>query len=251
MITDPWFYAAAIPAMIILGLGKAGFSSIGVLIVPVMSLALSPVQVVGIVLPIFLISDIVAMISWRKTFDADLLKVMVPGAVFGAGAGWIAAFFASEDAIRILVGLLSLLVAWFYWRRRRDLPPPGQRSLVKGLFFSACSSFTSFVTHAGAAPFQMYVAPLRLPPPIFAGTAVYFFAATNYLKVIPYFYLGQFSAENLTTAALLVPIAIPATFFGIWLIKRVNTARFYDAIYTLIIFVGFFLIWQGASGLAT
>ena len=54
----------------------------------------------------------------------------------------------------------------------------------------------------------MYVGPLRLPPPIFAGTAVYFFAATNYMKVIPYYYLGQFSAENLMTAAVLVPVAI-------------------------------------------
>lgn len=249
MITDPWFYSTAIPAMIILGLGKAGFSSIGVLIVPLMSLTLSPIQVIGIVLPIFLLSDIVAVISWRKTFDADLLKVMIPGAVVGAGAGWIAAALASEDVIRILVGLLSLVVAWLYWRRRRDLPPPGKRSVVKGLFFSACSSFTSFVTHAGAAPFQMYVGPLRLPPPVFAGTAVYFFAATNYLKIVPYFYLGQFSTQNLLTAAVLLPVAIPATFFGIWLIKRVNTARFYDAIYTLIILVGFFLIWQGVAGL--
>jgi hypothetical protein len=69
------------------------------------------------------------------------------------------------------------------------------------------------------------------------------------LKVVPYFFLGQFSRQNLLTAATLVPIAIPATFFGIWLIKRIDTTRFYDVIYTLIILVGFFLIWQGLSGL--
>jgi uncharacterized protein len=250
MITDPWFFAVAVPAMVILGLGKAGFSSIGVLIVPLMSLAISPIQVVGIVLPVFLLSDIVAVTSWRRTFDRSLLKVMLPGAVIGAGVGWIAAAAAGENVIRILVGILSLVAAWLYWRRRRDLPPPQERSLAKGLLFSAASSFTSFVTHAGAAPFQIYVGPLRLPPPVFAGTAVYFFAATNLLKVGPYFFLGQFSSENLLTAAALIPIAIPSTFFGIWLIKRVNTARFYDAIYTLIIVVGFFLIWQGIYGLA-
>jgi uncharacterized protein len=249
MITDPWFYAAAIPAMVLLGLGKAGFSSIGVLIVPLMSLTLSPIRVVGIVLPILLISDIVAVISWRRSFDAGLLKVMVPGAVIGAGAGWITAAAAGEDVIRILVGALSLQVAWLYWRRRRSLAPPQKRSLAKGLLFSAASSFTSFVTHAGAAPFQMYVAPLRLPPPIYAGTAVFFFAAANYLKILPYFFLGQFSAENLLTAAALMPVAVPATFFGVWLIRRIDTARFYDAIHVLILLVGFFLIWQGISGL--
>lgn len=249
MITDPWFYAAAIPAMVLLGLGKAGFSSIGVLIVPLMSLTLSPIRVVGIVLPIFLLSDIVAVTSWRRTFDRDLLKVMVPGAMIGAGVGWITAAAAGDDLIRILVGLLSLQVAWLYWRRRRNLPPPQQRSLAKGLFFGAASSFTSFVTHAGSAPFQMYVAPLRLNPQVFAGTAVVFFAATNVLKIIPYFYLGQFSPENLLTAAVLTPVAIPATFFGVWLIRRIDTTRFYDVIYALITLVGFFLIGQGTSAL--
>jgi uncharacterized membrane protein YfcA len=249
MITDPWFYAAAVPAMVILGLGKAGFSSIGVLIIPLMSLAISPIQAVGIVLPVFLLSDIVAVVSYRRSFDGGLLKVMLPGAVVGAGAGWITAAAAGEDFIRILVGALSLLIAWLYWRRRHDMPPPQERSVAKGLFFSAAGSFTSFVTHAGAAPFQMYVGPLRLPPPVFAGTAVYFFAATNLLKVVPYFYLGQFSTANLLTAAVLIPIAVPSTFFGIWLIRRVDTARFYDVIYTLIIIVGVFLIWQGVNGL--
>lgn len=249
MILDPWFYAAAIPAMIILGMGKAGFSSVGVLIVPVMSLTWSPIEVIGIVLPVFLISDIVAMISWRRSYDTALLKVMVPGALIGAGFGWMTAAYASEHAIRILVGILSLLAAWLYWRRRWQAPPPGKRSIPKGILSSAGSSFTSFVTHAGAAPFQMYVAPLRLTPAVYAGTAVYFFAATNYMKVIPYYFLGQFSASSLKTAAVLIPVAVPATLFGIWLIKRVNTARFYDMIYVLIILVGSFLIWQGVRGL--
>jgi len=249
MITDPWFYAAAVPAMILLGLGKAGFSSIGVLIVPLMSLTLSPIRVVGIVLPIFLLSDIIAVVSWRKTFDGSLLKVMIPGAVIGAGVGWLTAAAAGEDLIRILVGALSLQVAWLYWHRRGSSAPPAKPSVTRGLFFSAASSFTSFVTHAGAAPFQMYVAPLRLAPPIYAGTAVFFFAATNYLKIGPYFFLGQFTRENLLTAAALLPVAIPATFFGVWLIRRIDVARFYDLIHVLVLAVGVFLIWQGVAGL--
>lgn len=251
MITDPWFFAAAIPAMIILGMAKAGFSSIGVLIVPLMSLAISPIQAIGIVLPVFLLSDVVAVASWRRTFDRDLLKVMLPGAVVGAGAGWIAAAAAGENIIRILVGLLSIHIAYLYWRNRRRKAAPGERSTIKGFFSGAASGFTSFVTHAGAAPFQMYVAPLRLDPQIFAGTAVVFFAASNLLKIVPYFFLGQFSAQNMLTAAVLAPVAIPATFFGIWLIRRINQERFYDAIYVLIVIVGLFLIWQGASGLLT
>lgn len=66
---------------------------------------------------------------------------------------------------------------------------------------------------------------------------------------MPYYFLGQFTTENLATAAVLMPVAIPATFFGVWLIRRVDTARFYEVIHILILSVGFFLIWQGVAGL--
>ena len=66
MITDPWFYAAAIPAMVILGLSKGGFTAVGLLTVPILSLVISPVQAAAIVLPILVLSDIVAVVSYRR-----------------------------------------------------------------------------------------------------------------------------------------------------------------------------------------
>ncbi len=66
----------------------------------------------------------------------------------------------------------------------------------------------------------MYAVPLRLQPRIFAGTSVIAFAVINAVKLVPYFFLGQFDAANLTTSAILLPISIPATFAGVWLVKR-------------------------------
>ena len=71
MIADPWFYAAAIPAMIILGLSKGGFGAIGMLTVPILALVISPVQAAAIVLPILVLSDIVAVVSYRGIYDAN------------------------------------------------------------------------------------------------------------------------------------------------------------------------------------
>jgi len=58
MITDPWFFAVAIPAILITGLSKGGFlGGIGGLAVPLMSLVISPVQAAGIMLPILIAMD--------------------------------------------------------------------------------------------------------------------------------------------------------------------------------------------------
>ena len=49
MITDPYFYALAVPAVILVGLAKGGFVGAFVMLgVPLLSLMISPVQAAGI-----------------------------------------------------------------------------------------------------------------------------------------------------------------------------------------------------------
>jgi uncharacterized membrane protein YfcA len=67
--------------------------------------------------------------------------------------------------------------------------------------------------------------------------------------VWPYFALGQFSRDNLAASASLVPVAVVATFAGVWLVRRVPAERFYVAVLALTFLVGVKLIWDGAWGL--
>ena len=114
--------------------------------------------------------------------------------------------------------------------------------MAKGVFWGALSGFTSFVSHSGGPPYQIYVTPLRLAPRLFAGTTVVFFFIVNAVKLVPYFLLGQFSTGNLLTSAVLLPVSIPATFLGVWLIRRIDAKRFYEIVYVLIFAIGAFLI---------
>lgn len=244
MITDPWFYAAAIPAIFVLGLAKGGFGSVGILVVPILSLAVSPVQAAGITLPILILSDFVALASYWREWDRRVLAIMLPGALVGIAIGWWTAAWVGEEEIRLILGVISVGFAVNYWlRQRRDITPRAADP-VKGAFWGALSGFTSFVSHAGGPPYQIYVAPLRLAPRIFAGTLVIFFFIVNALKLIPYFFLGQFSSENLLTSAVLLPVSIPATLLGVWLIRRIDANRFYEVIYFLIFAIGAFLIGE-------
>jgi uncharacterized membrane protein YfcA len=95
----------------------------------------------------------------------------------------------------------------------------------------------------------MYAVPLRLEPRVFAGTSVLMFAVVNAVKLVPYFFLGQFATANLTTSAILLPFSIPATFAGVWLIKRFETEAFYKVIYVVIFIVGSYLVWEGLASM--
>jgi uncharacterized membrane protein YfcA len=249
MIHDPWFYIAAIPAMIILGVSKGGFTVIGILAVPILAIVISPVQAAGITLPILVLSDIVAIITYRRLYDLGVLKVILPGALLGILIGWLTAAWVTEHQIRLIVGLVSVLFALDYWFRAKKRVDPHPPNTAKGLFWGTVTGFTSFVSHAGGTPYQIYVAPLRLEPLVFAGTTVIVFAVINAVKLVPYFFLGQFDSENLLTAAIISPIALVSVLLGIWLVKNIDPKAYYDLVYALIFLVGLFLVWEGVAAL--
>jgi hypothetical protein len=76
-----------------------------------------------------------------------------------------------------------------------------------------------------------------------------FFATVNVMKILPYFMLAQFTAKNLATSLVLLPIAVTANFAGIWMVRNVSTEHFYRITYILMFVLGSVLCWQGTSHL--
>jgi len=101
MLTDPFFYAVAIPAVILLGLAKGGFAGIGVVATPLLALAISPVLAAAILLPILIVQDVVSVWAFRRTWDRGLLKLMLPAAAVGIFLGWALAAFVSAAAVEL------------------------------------------------------------------------------------------------------------------------------------------------------
>jgi uncharacterized membrane protein YfcA len=243
---DWTFYLAAIPAVVLLGLSKGGFSGLGTLAIPVFALAISPVKAAAITLPLMVIQDWVSVWAFRRDFDGRNLIIMIPGSLIGVGAGWLLASHVNEDAVRFAVGIISIGFVLFMLARDRVARSKATSAHVApGVFWGALSGFTSFVSHAGGPPMMVYVLPQKLSPRMFAGTSTMFFAATNLLKVPPYFALGQFSADNLFASATLFPVAIASTFAGVWLVRRVAAERFYNAVLLLTFLIGLKLSYDG------
>jgi uncharacterized protein len=251
MINDPLFYAAAVPAVALLGLGKGGFSGVGLLSLPLMALVVSPVQAAAIMQPILMVQDVVTLFAFRRSWSRRNLIVLLPGAVVGIALGYFLAAWVSDAAVALAVGLISIAFAIRRLIVERQPQPPAatEADTVGGWFWGGVCGFTSMIAHAGGPPFQIYVMPQRLPAEVFIGTGAVFFALVNWLKVPPYFLLGQFTAENLGTSLALFPLAIGATLAGVWLVRRISGERLYTLIYGLLVLVGVKLVWDGAAGL--
>jgi uncharacterized protein len=245
------FYLVAIPAVILFGLSKGGFSGLGTLGVPMMSLVASPVRAAAIVLPILLVQDWLSVWAFRRDFSSRNLIILIPSSMLGVGVGWLLAARVSDDAVRLAIGVISIaFVLYMLIRDRLGRAPVEKPGVPSGVLWGSLSGFTSFVSHSGAPPFQVHVMPQYLKPPVFAGTATMFFAAVNLLKVPPYFLLGQFSRDNLLVSAGLIPVAILSTFAGVWVTRRISADRFYAGILALTFLIGAKLTYDAVQALA-
>jgi uncharacterized membrane protein YfcA len=250
MINDPTFYVVTTVAILIMGISKSGFGSgLGVLAVPLMSLVIPPAQAAAIMLPLLCVMDLFNVIHYRDKFDRTNLFILVPAAIVGILLGTFTFRYLSDAHIRILVGVLSVLFVVNYFIGRRNPVKQTGPSILRGSFWGTVTGFTSFGVHAGGPPVSVYLLPQKMDKTIFVGTTVIFFTIVNYIKLVPYYFLGQLNGNNLLVSLVLAPLAPVGVWIGIKLHDRVNEKLFYNLAYFFLFITGIKLLYDGITRL--
>jgi len=247
---SPFFITIAVIAAFASGLSKSNFAvSLGAVSVPLLAVVMPARDAAGMMLPILCLMDVIAILVYRREVDWKVYRIMIPGALVGTLIGWLLSAHVSEAVVGLAVGLISLLFvldAWLPLRKKLEGLPP---SRPWGALWGGVAGFTSFISHTGGPPYQIYAVPLRLQPVVFAGTTAVFFATVNYAKLVPFYFLGQLSVANLELAAALVPVALAGMVTGIYLVRRVDSKIFYQFAYVLIFLLSLDLIYEGVRGI--
>jgi uncharacterized protein len=247
LITDPFFYAVTIPAVLLLGVSKSGFGAgFGSLAVPMMALAVSVPQAAAILMPVLLLMDILGMAAFRKDFDLKFLKFLIPCGLVGIVIG--ALLFKALDA-HTVAGIVGVFTLLFLAQRlifppKPDSPPPPR---WLGAILTATSGFTSFIAHAGGPPINAYVIPLKMTPVKFTATMAFFFFVINLSKWIPYAWLGLLDMRNMATSLVLLPIAPIGVLVGVRLARRISPVLFYRMVYLGMLLTGVKLVWDAVK----
>ncbi len=244
-----FFWVLAVLAAATVGAGKGGLPIVGMLAVPILSLSISPVVAAGMLLPVYVVSDVFGLYAYRREFDRRVLVIACIGMTMGVAVGWATASLVSEAAVTLLVGVVGLSFALNILIRRPITGESRRADWGKGLFWTTIAGFTSFVSHSGAPPYQVFTLPLGLRKAVFAGTSTIAFAYVNALKLIPYFFLGQLSAENLWHALMLIPVAAASVFAGVWIVRRLPEKLFFQLVTWALLLISVKLVWDGVAGL--
>jgi len=247
---DPLSIFIAVSAVLIVGLSKAGLlGGLGVVGVPLLTLIMAPRDAAGMMLPVLLCMDAVAIWMYRRECDWGLLRIMLPGAAIGTLIGWAFWAVVSDAVVLLMVGVVTLLFvldAILPLRKKLEGLPP---SKPWGVFWGGVAGFTSFISHTGGPPYQIYTLPRRMAPAIYAGTSAFFFAIVNTSKLVPYYFLGQLNVQNLSLSAALAPVGVVGVFIGVYLVRRIDAKLFYRIAYWLVFLLALKLIWDGVMGI--
>lgn len=263
MLSDPNFYYLACPIILLVGASKGGFGGgLGLLAVPILSLMVDPRFAAALMLPILCAMDLVGLYKFRLVWDRQLIGALLPGALVGTVFGALSFEIINADLLRASIGIIALCFASFYLFQEYSNIKSNTKNLTtkentdkhkvanskslnyQGTFWGAITGFTSYIAHAGGPPMTIFLLLQKLPKSKFVSTTIVFFAAINFIKLIPYITLGQISKTSLMTSLVLLPLAPIGVLIGIALHRRIPEKVFFRITYILLLFAGLKLCYE-------
>jgi hypothetical protein len=235
----------------LIGVSKTGVAGIGILSVVIFAIAFPAKGSVGIVLPILLCADLVAVTSYRRHAVWSHLWRLLPWAGIGIIIGYLAMGKIDDVSVARLIGGLAIgLSCMQVWRRNLVAKYPEKADAVPHqLWFAATmgilGGFTTMVANAAGPIMVLYLLAASLPKMEFMGTSAWFFFIVNSVKVPLLMNLGLINLQSLPVDLILAPFAVLGAFTGRPILKRIKQSAFENLALILTVIAGLKLALTG------
>ena len=224
----PVQWLLAIVAAMGIGVAKSGFSGVSMVHVLVFASLFGELDSTGIVLPMLIVGDISAVLTFRQHAQWRYIWRMLPPTCLGVIGGWLLMRQINPAAFRPLLGWIILCLAMLQFARLRrpewftHVPHARWFALTLGLL----AGVTTMLANAAGPVMALYFLAIGLPKLEFVGTSAWFFFIINVFKLPFSTGLGLVRSDTLFLNAALVPAIVGGLFAGRWLVHRVSQRQF-------------------------
>ena len=220
-------WAAIGLAVFLLGLSKAGIKGIGIIIVVILAFVFGEKTSTGILLPMLICADILAVIyynqhaQWKYIFK--LLPMMVVGVLVGV---WIGNDISEAIFKRLMaIIIISLVILMFISESRKSTSVP--KSKLFSWIMGFLAGFTTMIGNLAGPVSNIYFLATRLPKNEFIGTAAWLFFIVNVFKLPFHFFVWKTATtETLVLNSVLVPVVILGFFVGVSIVKLISNLNY-------------------------
>jgi uncharacterized membrane protein YfcA len=223
--------------MFLVGMSKGGLgATLTAITVPLMALVLPIKDVIGMMPPVLMLADALAVgAHWRK-WDNRSVLLLIPASLIGVTIGTLFLANAPARLIRMVLGAIILLfVIYKLFEKRIFRKATYTPRNWHGLLAGSTAGFTSSVAHTGGPPVAIYLLLQNVQPRVFAATSAIFFLILNYIK-IPFYYVADvFNFDLLQQLLWLLPMVPLGVGAGKWVVTRVSKQLFDNFILSLLL----------------
>lgn len=217
-----------VTAAFFVGFSKMGISGVMMLIIPILANLFGGKESTGLMLPILLTGDIIAVLYYRKSAELNAIKRMLVWATIGLVLGVIVGNYINDKQFKIIIGLSILIcVAILLYSEVRG----GSFKVPEKTWFYAltgiASGFTTMIGNAAGPIMSVYLLALGYHKNSFIGTYAWFFLIVNALKVpLQVFVWQNISPSYVLLALCVLPAVVLGAFSGGMLVKKINEKPF-------------------------
>jgi uncharacterized membrane protein YfcA len=229
------------------GVSKAGIAGLSILSIALFNHVLpNSKQASGLVLPLLIFGDAVAVFSYRKHTQWRYLWRLFPWTAVGVVLGYFTMGRISDHGARILIGwIIVSLVILSFWRRYVAAPPEERTAEIHwsvGAVIGMTAGFITLIANAAGPLMAIYLVAMRLPKMEYVGTAAVFFMLLNLFKVPFMVDLGLITTHSFGFNLALAPAVLLGALAGRWLLVRVKQSLFEQLVLLLSAIGGVLLI---------
>ncbi len=221
----PSAWALLVLAAIIIGFSKTGLPGMGILAIPLVAMVIPARASTGLILPMLLVGDVMAVAYYRRHAVWKHLVKLLPCAVAGILLGYVLLGMVNDRQLKPVIGGVILVMLALNWWRERKMAKAGEIHVPRGWWFPMIMGLTAGVTtmmaNAAGPIMVIYLLAMRLPKDEFIGTGAWYYLLLNAFKVPLSYNLGLITAESLWFNAKLAPVIVAAALLGVWTAKIV------------------------------
>ncbi|MGD6749754.1 sulfite exporter TauE/SafE family protein [Streptomyces sp. BH105] len=228
----PWEFSALAAAAMVVGFSKTAVSGANTVSLAVFAAILPARASTGVLLPILICGDILAVLTYRRHAHWPTLWRLFPAVGAGVVLGTVFLGFAGDGAVRMSIGVILLVMAGVtLWRRKQAAvaeteSTQSRAARVKAGSYGVLGGFTTMVANAGGPVMSMYLLSAGFKKLGFLGTSAWFFLIVNSAKVPFSVGLGLIDGRSLLLDAALVVFVVPGAIIGKACVNRINQRLF-------------------------
>jgi uncharacterized protein len=228
---SPIQWGLAILCAMLVGVSKSGLNSVSIITVSILAWLFGSKISTGILLPMLICADILAVFYYKRHAKWQLLGRLAPWVVLGILVGvWVGKDLNEALFKKMMATIVFIIVIALFWFEKRPLKEVPHSKWFSGIMGIA-TGFTTMVGNQAGGFTNVYFLSMRLSKNDFIGTNAWLFLFINLFKLPFHIFSWQtVNAHSIVINLTLLPFLIIGFYIGIYIVERIVDERYRQVI---------------------